>query len=235
MRMRDFSWIIIPAVFVATYTYIGIVAWDHLYYVLVGVDGHVLVAMPPHWGTYYNSRDGPISSIFLSNFLFDGWSNTWIFAIYTVIFVLTNVEIAASNRLFRGILLVVGSLLAAFVSGVLVRFFLVPGQFGYGQSAVLAGFAGITVYFLVENLLVGDTRKKVLHNPVQGAGYIFLAIIGIFLLGIFFLATPTAIIAHLSAMVSGIVLAGLYSVVVHERGRVRNRKTTLLIPEKVRA
>ena len=235
MRGRNFLWILIPAGFIAMYTYIGIVVWDHLYYVLVGVQGHVLIAMPPHWQTYYNSRDGPISSIFLSNFIYDGVSNTWIFAIYLIIFVLTNVEIAASNRLGRGILLVVGSLLAAFVSGVLLRFFLLPGQIGFGQSAVLAGFSGIVVYFVIENLCNRGTRKRILPNSVLGSAYIALAVTGIFLLAVFVIATPLAIIVHLSAMGSGIVLAGLYSVILRKRGRVRNRKTAILIPQKVRA
>ena len=236
MKMRDFSWILIPAVFVVLYTLLGIYAWDHLYYVLVGVQGHVLVAMPPHWGTYYNSRDGPISSIFLSNFIYDGVSNTWIFAIYTVIFVLTNVEIAASNRLGRGVFLITGALLASFIAGVLLRFFLLPGQIGFGQSAVLAAFSGITVYFAIINLLTGNTRKRILSNPIEGSAYIALAVMGIFLLSVFVIATPLAIIVHLSAMVSGIALAGLFSYLMYRKNKTRNRKT-IISPDiqKVRA
>ncbi len=233
MRTRDFYWIIVPAVFVAAYTYTGIFAWDHLFYVLVRVQGHVLIAMPPHWPTYYNTLNGPVSSIFLSNFIYDGVSNTWIFGIYLVIFILTNVEV--SNRSAKGVFLVAGSLLSAFIAGGFLRFFLTPGQFGYGESAVLAGFSGIVVYFLVENLLVEGTRKRIVNEPIEGAGYVALAIIGMGFLGVFFLVSSTVVIVHGSAMASGIVLAGMFSFAMRKRDRTRNRKTAILIPEKVRA
>lgn len=184
------------------------------------------MALPPHWQLLYNSSAGPFSSIFLSNFVYDGWANVQFFGWYLIVFMLTNFFVPERSE--RAWFLIIGSLSAAFIAAASVRGLLF-NNIESGQSAVLAGFASIVIFYIIHDLLCKESRQRAFSDPLEGAGYIAMSIIGVGLLLTFFYGQPLTVFVHVIALISGAVLAAVYTFMT--RSLRKKEKTAYLIPE----
>lgn len=231
---KSFFWLLPPAIFIVVYTGIGVLTWQHMGILYFTINGQRYMAMPPHWRLIYNTSTGPFSSIFLANFIFDGWANVQLFGFYLIIFMLTNISTAESERSRRAWFLILGSLAAAFIGAASLR--VLPSfsnHIGYGQSAVAAGFAGIVMFYIVHDMIHRESRQRIFSDPLEGAGYVAMAIIGVGLLSTFFFGQPLTVFVHIISLVLGATLAGAYT--FWTRSSRKKEKTAILIPEKVRA
>lgn len=230
MNGKSLYWII-PLIFAVIFTEMGYVIWTYIPILTINIDGNVFYAFPPHYLTYYNSVHGPFSSTFLSNFIWDGWGNLQVLFVYVAVFSLTNVSVP--RRLSRAWFSVIGALAAALISGAISRYVLPSNVVGYGQSAVAAGFAGIVLFFLIQNIASREGRQRAFGVTIDGAVYVFAAIVGLGFVMVFFVEPRNTVIVHFIALSAGIILAGAYSYMTRSTKR---EKTAYLISEsKVRA
>ncbi len=106
----------------------------------------------------------------------------------------------------------------------------------FGQSGVLAGFAGITIFFCVLGI-INFVRNNFSETNGIGVAYFF----GMCVLlgagvgeGYGFIAPelPAVVVqAHLIALIIGIILVGIFTLFL-EKGEGRGRKAPLLITEE---
>ena len=189
------------------------------------VNGSVYYS-PSNYLYFYNSSTGPFSSIFLSNFLFDGWPNLLGFFIYFSIF--ATAVMFSPNRMKRSWFIVVGSILSGISMMFIIRLLLSPGNMIYGQSGVLAGFAGIAMFYVVLGI-VNFVRSNFAETNGRGIFYFFgmcvlLGMGGGEFYGFVAPVLPMIVIqAHVIAFSIGIVLAVIFTLFI-EKGEGKGRR-----------
>lgn len=231
--MNGRSYWIIPLIFSVIFIETGFIFYAYIGIFMININGQISYGLPPNWQLWYNTFNGSFFSIFLSNFIWDGWSNLIGFLIYSLTFIV--VVVLSPHRVQRSWFLIVGAVLSAIIAGSVIRFFLPAKQIVYGQSAVLAGFAGIVVVFGVVELI------RLWRNDLFTAGYfgvfIFCLIFAVSALYGFFISSVLSAISiqvHLIALLSGVILAGLSVKFLEKpagKGEGRGRKAPLLITE----
>lgn len=232
MSSKNLFWII-PFLFSIIFILLGFVISVYEEVFILNINGRLFLVTPPNFLTFYNTRFGPLSSIFLSNFIFDGWSNFQALMIYVAVFVATN--LFAGSRMRRAWFMVIGSVLSGILSMAIIRSILPSYMYSYGQSAVIAGFAGITMFFAIQE---GLTKKGLRQTLVESKSkldlflkielYFISLALGIGALSGFFLESRMTVIIHTMALVLGVTLAGIFTLITVPS----NKKTAYLIPEK---
>ena len=224
---------LIPFLFIIVYIETGFITRSFESLSVYSVNG-IGYYSPSNYLTFYNSPTGPFSSIILSNFVFDGWSNLLGFCIYSFIFVIAIMF--SPNRMRRSWFILIGSILSGILAMSIIRIFLPANEMIFGQSGVLAGFAGITIFFCVLGI-INFVRNNFSETNGIGVAYFF----GMCVLlgagvgeGYGFIAPelPAVVVqAHLIALIIGIILVGIFTLFL-EKGEGRGRKAPLLITEE---
>lgn len=196
-----------------------------------------------------NSATGPFSGLVISNYIYDGFSNVIVFAIFLGIFIvvnlLTDIKILRGRTLF----LLAGMFVAPLIPEVIGRIYLTPTivvtgsltviirNIAYGQSGVLAAAMGIIFSFTILTIVKGQW----VHQMSFLGGLTYGIILGIltsieFVLfqGLFAVVWAVEVV-HLGSLALGVILSFLYWW-LSERPRRTERVAAILIPEsKVRA
>lgn len=192
---------------------------------------------------WYDTPGGPLASIILSNFVFDGISNFYMFMAYSAVFFI--VSFTTSSRVNRAWTSVLVSFLAAFISMAAVRLIALHQQYVYGQSAVLAAFAGSTIfYFLYEAAARDGMLRSMPHRIstwtlrpqtamakalVEWIGFLMAGTFGILVAWGFYSYDPIVLFVHGSAMVIGATLTALLTVVIpRTKGKATSGKPSYL-------
>ncbi len=225
--MNGRSYWLIPFLFAIIYIETGFIVQSYEGIFVFLINGQPSLAVPNNYLVFYNTAHGPFSSIFLSNFIFDGFGNLIAFMIYSMVFIIAVMY--SPYRMQRAWQIVIGSVLAGILSGAIIRFFLVGQMITYGQSAVLSGFAGIALFFAIYEFIKIFTEHKYKLSAVYFAGFVFFFVFGIASLYGFFVAglSIVTIEVHAIALIIGVVLAGIF--LLTERSAGRGRKAPLLI------
>ena len=202
--MNGKNYWLIPLVFTIIFSGIGFILWSYVGIFTLSVNGSTYYLLPSNYLTWYNTANGPFSSIFLANFIWDGWGNFQVLIVYTMVFGI--VDINNPQRSSRAGFLVLGSLLSAFVATAVGRIVLSANTIAYGQSAVAAGFAGIVIFYVMLNMSDRESRQRIFSNTIEGVGSIFAITIGVSFLSLFFVEPePIATVyVHMTALVTGI-------------------------------
>ena len=216
----------IPLLFSLIFIETGFIFFSYLGFYPVIINGTIVgYAFPLNYLLFYNTSTGPFSSIFLNNFLWDGWSNAIAFGIYSMVFVVTSMF--SFYRVRRAWFLVIGSVLSAVITGSVIRFYLPPGSVLFGQSMVLSGYAGIVLFFAIYEAVCFKWNsfpelESIIMKRKYGTGiaaayfgaYIFVLIFAIgSLYGFFSPGAPEITrMAHAIALLTGTVLAGIFTV-----------------------
>lgn len=211
---------LIPFVFISIYVGIGVLLSSHLKFSTFPINGHqLLYAFTTNYLFWYNTSTGPLSSIFLSNFIWDGWVNLLFFIVYSLTFAMAMVE--SPYRYQRAWFLIIVPIIIGTLVMLVVRP-LIKSTFVYGQSTVLSGFAGIViVYIIYEIIFRRNWWKKLKENLTKkgdrfeillGVIYVFLLIVTISMLPFF--AYPTlpklTIEIHTIGLIFGAISASMF-------------------------
>ncbi|MEM3828533.1 MAG: hypothetical protein QXP36_04900 [Conexivisphaerales archaeon] len=214
----------IPLLFSVLFPVSGYILFIFEPVITLYINGHPMILLPPNFQYFYNTRTGPITSIFLSNFIYDGIGNAVILGMFSILFISDNFLIEERERKGRAYFLIGGSLSSGFISSAGMRF-LMSYQVGYGQSAVVSGFIGIVLFFVLYDLIHGKlfsrAREVYKEKPIK-LGILFIVYciaIAEVISGVLVLSLglpPLTIIIHLMAMTAGIILAGAYTFLTRE-------------------
>ena len=230
MKTGKYYWLI-PFIFVGIFTEIGLIVLSHLRPIAISINGNlVLYIFPKNYVLWYNTSTGPLSSIFLANFIWDGWENTLLFMIYATTFV---IAIALSpHRIRIALFSVVGAIFVGTLDMVITRLFLPVGVITYGQSAILAGFAGIVMFFTIRESIhlyrsrwknLEDILIKYKHSEAMFLSYVviytFFIVVATCLLYSFISPTLSKITIeiHVNGLILGIVFAGVFTLLTEAR------------------
>ncbi len=218
--------------FISIYTGIGVLLFSHLRFITVSINGHPsFYALPTNYLLWYNTSTGSLSSIFLSNFIWDGWYNILFFIIYATTFM---TAIALSRyRMQIALFSIVGAIIVGALDMAIIRLVLPAGVITYGQSTILAGFAGITIFYMFYEIVYfyEDYWKKWDEIVVKHRGrkigyvyagiYMFFMVIALILL-VFFVSPALPMLTneiHAIGLILGIMMAGVFAFLTERSGR----------------
>lgn len=225
--------------FISIYTGIGVLLFSHLRFITVSINGHPsFYALPTNYLLWYNTSAGPLSSIFLANFIWDGWYNILFFVIYATIFAITIT--LSRHRMQIALFSFIGAVIVGALDMAVIRLVLPAGVITYGQSTILAGFAGITIFYMFYEIIYfyEDYWKKwdeVVAKHKNGLGrkvgyvyvgiYIFFMDIALILL-VSFVSPALPMLTnevHAIGLIFGIMVAGTFAFLTERLGRKKAR------------
>ena len=230
---------LVPFVFISIYTGIGVLLFSHMRFITFSINGHPsFYAFPTNYLLWYNTSTGPLSSIFLSNFIWDGWDNILFFIIYATIFTITIT--LSRHRMQIAVFSFVGAIIVGALDMTVIRLVLPKGIVTYGQSTILAGFAGITIFYMFYEIIYfyEDYWKKwdeIIAKHKNGFGrkigyvyagiYMFFMDIALILL-VSFVSPALPMLTneiHAIGLILGITMAGAFAFLTEQLGRKKAR------------
>ncbi|MEM3192272.1 MAG: hypothetical protein QW292_09320 [Candidatus Parvarchaeota archaeon] len=213
----------IPLLFTILFIESGYILFSLFPLLRIDVNGQPMVLLPPNFQYFYNTREGPFSSIFLSNFIYDGIGNLVVLLIYSGVFILDAMLLSEKERTQRAYFLIAGAIFSAFIPTVIIRYFMNYSQISYGQSAIAAGFSGIVMFYLYYDILHGKLFKKLKEStPIRmillsGLYGIGIADGSVGILAFILFLPPLTIGIHMMALVTGAVLAASFTYLIREK------------------
>ena len=139
MKDRKYYWLI-PFIFIGIFSEVGIILSLYLSFTAISINGGpIRYLYPANYLIWFNASNGSISSIFLSNFIWDGWTNFIALLVYFMAFMVVVAK--SPYRTQRAWFLIIGSIFSGVLSATSIRLILPVRAVIYGQSAVVAGFA----------------------------------------------------------------------------------------------
>ena len=235
---------LIPFVFIGIFSdsEVGITSSIYLTFTAISINGGpVRYLFPANYLLWYNSSTGPLSSIFLSNFLWDGWTNFIALLVYFMAFMIVVAK--SPYRMQKAWFLVIGSILSGVLDAAIIRLILPPRVVLYGQSAVVAGFAGIMSFYIVwetiremtnfrKNNLAKINKFNIKHGYDTGTStihlvsYLFVSILVVVTLWVFLTPAVPEMIrqVHALALSIGIILAGIFTLLTEARPEEKMEK-----------
>lgn len=213
---------LIPFLFSIIFVESGFILFSYEGFFPTIVNGSITYAFQPNYLVWYNTAHGPFSSIFMSNFLFDGWGNLFAFLVYAFVFVVAIKSL--SFRVRKAWFTVIGAILSGILAGAIIRLFMPGGYITYGQSAVLAGFAGISVFYAIYAFI------SFLNSDSLEFGN-FLVYLGVLSVGIAMLygfvtseLSRISITVHVIALLTGVILAFVFTLMERSAGKGRRAR-----------